>query len=93
MEKRIRAIVSGRVQLVMFRDFVRRKAHKYDLTGWVRNVPDNTVELVAEGKEENLKEFIECLHEGSLLAEVEDVEVKWWPEATSEFQEFEIRRK
>lgn len=92
MEKRIRAIVSGRVQLVMYRDFARRKADRFGITGWVRNHPDNTVEVVAEGEEDDLKEYIEYLEEGPLLAEVAGVEVKWWPEATGEFREFLIVR-
>lgn len=92
MEKRIRAIVSGRVQLVMYRDFARRKADRFGITGWVRNRPDNTVEVVAEGEEEDLKEYIAYLEEGPVLAEVASVEVKWWPEATGEFREFLILR-
>ena len=51
MEKRIRSIISGRVQLVMYRDFARRKARKLKLYGWVRNLPDNTVELIAVGED------------------------------------------
>lgn len=91
MPKRIRAIISGRVQLVMYRDFARRKASRYGITGWVRNLPDNTVELIAEGHEEDLKEYIGYLEEGPMLAEVENVEVKWWPEATGEFRDFDIK--
>ena len=91
MEKRIRSIISGRVQLVMYRDFARRKARKLRLRGWVRNLPDNTVELIAEGEEENLKHLIEYLKEGPVLADVDDVQVTWWDTATGEFKDFEIK--
>lgn len=91
MKKRIHCIISGRVQLVMFRDFARRKAKRHKITGWVRNKKDNTVELLAEGDEDALKKYVKLLHEGPILAEVENVECKWWEGATGEFKKFEIR--
>ena len=75
----------------MFRDFARRKARKHGLTGFVRNLPDNTVEVIAEGREEHLKKFIEALREGPVLADVSGVEVSWWSGANEEFKDFEIR--
>lgn len=90
MKKRVHLIVSGRVQLVMYRDFARRKSRKFGLTGWVKNLPDNTVELVAEGEEQDLKDYIDLLEEGPILAEVENIDVKWWDGANGEFKSFEI---
>jgi len=90
MEKRAHIIVSGRVQLVMYRDFARRKANRFKLTGWVKNLKDNTVEIVAEGRKERLLEYIEALKKGPILAEVENVDVKWWDGVTGEFKYFEI---
>jgi len=90
MEKRAHIIVSGRVQLVMYRDFARRKANRFKLTGWVKNLKDNTVEIVAEGRKERLLEYIESLKKGPILAEVENVDVKWWDGVTGEFKYFEI---
>ena len=69
--------VSGRVQMVMYRDFVQRKAAALGVVGTIRNMPDGTVEVVAQGAPEALKQFIERLHEGSVLAKVEDVAVEW----------------
>lgn len=91
MRKRIHCIISGRVQLVMYRDFARRKAKRLGIVGWVKNLKDNTVELMAEGEEKDLKKYIRLLHEGPLLAEVEGVECKWWEAATGEFKVFEIK--
>lgn len=93
MQKRMQAIVSGRVQLVMFRDFVQRKARKKNITGWVKNLPDNTVKVVAEGDVEDLEWLLEKLHEGPVLAEVEDVAVKWYETATGEFKHFLIHHE
>ncbi|XKT75338.1 MAG: acylphosphatase [Patescibacteria group bacterium UBA2103] len=90
MKKRVRIIASGRVQLVMYRDFTRRKAKGLGVTGWVKNLKDNTVEVLAEGEEEDLKVLIKHLWNGPLLAEVEDLDIKWWNGATGEFKTFEI---
>ena len=84
-----RAIVSGRVQMVMFRDFTCRKARKVGVTGFVRNVPDGTVEAVAQGRKDNLEKLLEYLHKGSMLSHVENVSVEWrTPRKT--FDVFEI---
>ena len=72
-----RAIISGRVQMVMFRDFTCRKARKMGVTGFVRNLSDGTVEAVAQGSKENLEKLIEYLHTGSMLSRVEHVAVEW----------------
>ena len=90
-EKRLHAFISGRVQGVGFRYFTEKRANLYGLTGWVRNLPDGRVEVVAEGDEVLLKEFLEDLKKGPPLAKVEKIEVKW-EEPTGEFLEFYIRR-
>ncbi len=73
----IHCIISGQVQRVGFRDYVQRSADDLTVTGWVRNLADGTVELVAQGTSEILKEFVEFLHEGSLGSTVEGVSVEW----------------
>lgn len=77
MRKEFRAIVSGRVQMVMYRDFAQRHAKKHRITGMVKNLPDKTVEVVAQGEEENLDAYIKKLHRGSWLAKVAGVTVEW----------------
>ncbi|MGQ9470082.1 MAG: acylphosphatase [Candidatus Aminicenantales bacterium] len=90
MKARLHAFVSGRVQGVFFRDFTRRWARTLGLTGWVRNVFDGRVEVMAEGNQEALETFIEKLKEGPPAASVENVEVEW-DEYRAEFFDFTIR--
>lgn len=86
----IHCVVSGHVQGVGFREYIQRSADKYELTGWVRNRQDGTVELVAQGVPDSLKEFIECVNEGALGSAVEGVSVDWRT-AKRHYEEFSIR--
>lgn len=70
-------MVSGKVQRVAYRAFVQDSAGTLGVVGWVRNLPDGSVELVAQGPSDVLKEFVEYLHEGSLMAKVESVSIDW----------------
>jgi len=63
--------------MVMFRDFATRKARKVGVTGYVRNLEDGTVEVIAQGTKENLEKLIEYLHKGSILSKVENVTIEW----------------
>jgi acylphosphatase len=87
--ERLEAIVYGRVQMVMYRDFATRKAKSLSLVGEVRNLPDGTVEVIAEGPREVLNQYIEKLRKGSLLSEVERVEVVF-SGATHTYSSFSI---
>lgn len=73
--KRVHAIVSGRVQGVGFRAATHRHASELDLTGWVRNQPDGTVEFEAEGSRENVDALIMWAWKGSWAAKVDNVAV------------------
>lgn len=88
--ERLEALISGRVQMVMYRDFVMRKARGLALTGYVRNLRDGTVEVVAEGTRTNLEAFVEKLRKGPLLAKVENVSTSFLP-ATGAYTSFLIR--
>lgn len=83
------AIVSGRVQMVMFRDFTCRKARKVGVHGAVRNLEDGTVEVIAQGDKAALERLIEYLHKGSVLSKVENVAVKWRKPSRT-FDSFEL---
>ena len=89
MKKRIECIVTGKVQMVMYRDFAKRNARGLDLTGIVQNKENRSVYIIAEGEEGNLHEFITRLHKGSFLAKVRDVQVEW-SEVENQFREFKI---
>ena len=70
-----RFIVSGRVQGVWYRDTIKKKALEKNITGYAKNLPDGTVEVVANLKEEEVKDFQEILKKGSLLSNVQSIEV------------------
>jgi acylphosphatase len=89
MNERLEAIVSGRVQKVMYRDFACRKARRLGLTGTVTNYHDGTVHVRAEGSRERLETYLVLLHKGSLLSHVTGVSVSWLP-ATGAFTKFKI---
>ena len=91
MEKaRLHAIVKGLVQGVGYRFFVIRRAELLGLTGWVKNLPDGTVEVVAEGDRELLEELIKELWKGPSAAQVADVIINW-ERYTGEFKNFDVR--
>lgn len=82
-------IFTGSVQNVGFRYTSRSLAKDLGLTGWVRNVPDGTVELVAEGKEKALNEFLLKIRQEMNYANFK--EQTSWLSATGEFDQFQIK--
>ena len=84
--KRVHLIISGSVQGVFFRDFVRTTAEELDLTGFVKNLTDS-VEVIAEGSETNLLELIRLCKIGSSTSRVSNVSVKW-TDYNNEFDSF-----
>lgn len=87
---RLNLKIHGRVQGVFFRAETARQAGSLGLVGWVRNAPDGTVEVVAEGEKEALDKLREWCQKGPSFSQVEKVEVEWKP-YQSEFTSFEIR--
>ncbi len=73
----IRCVVSGSVQGVSYRVYVQDSATELELVGWVKNLPDGQVEVLAQGPQDVLKDFVEYLNEGSLRSRVESVSVDW----------------
>ncbi len=88
--ERMDAIVSGKVQGVGYRYFVRDKATRLKLVGEVENLEDRTVRVVAEGERDSLERLIVQLHRGPLFSHVEHISVSW-SAGTSAFTEFRIR--
>jgi acylphosphatase len=87
---RLHAVVSGRVQGVAYRYFAEKRAVSLGITGWVRNLYDGRVEVLAEGERANLETFLGELRRGPRLALVDAVDVGW-AAATGEFRDFSIR--
>jgi acylphosphatase len=84
---RYRLLISGRVQGVFFRDTCHRVAQQHGVSGWVRNLPDGSVEAVFEGPDEDVRRLVEWSRQGPRSALVEDVRVHQEPpEGISGFQ-------
>lgn len=65
--------IFGSVQGVCFRDYTRRQAETLEVTGWVRNRSDGSVEALICGEEAQLKKMVEWLHHGSPASSVQNV--------------------
>jgi acylphosphatase len=76
-EARARAVIRGRVQGVFFRAETRDRARSLGLSGWVRNVPDGTVEAVFEGDRERIESILGWCRQGPAMAHVDEVQVEW----------------
>lgn len=87
--QRLQAIISGRVQGVSFRYYTQQEAQKLGVKGWVRNRPDRTVEVTAEGDRDKLDKLLAFLHHGPPAAKVDSVNVTW-SDGTGEFDDFRI---
>ena len=90
MRKRVTVFYAGRVQGVGFRYTTREIACGYDLTGYVRNLTDGRVELVAEGAEDEVTAFLEAVRESQLGSHIRTADANW-SVVTEEFRGFEIR--
>jgi acylphosphatase len=88
--KRVHVYISGRVQGVFFRSVTQQTAKGFNLTGWVRNMPDGRVEALFEGEDESVNKMLKWCHVGPPAAQVEEVIITKEPH-TSEFRDFSIK--
>ena len=77
MFKQLHIFVSGRVQGVFFRAYTEKEAKKLGLTGWVRNLDDGRVEILAEGEDSVLQKLLDWCDRGSPDSRVDKVEYDW----------------
>ncbi len=82
-------IISGMVQGVWFRAFVQRTAQAVGLTGWVKNMPDGSVEATIEGAKPAIEMVILECKKGPPSSRVQNVSVDW-QEITGQFDSFTI---
>jgi acylphosphatase len=87
--KRLELVIRGRVQGVAFRWHARQRARELGVTGWVRNQPDGSVRLLAEGEPERLDLLLAWAGRGPDHARVDHVET-FWGEAGGRHAGFEI---
>ena len=91
VKSRLHVLLEGRVQGVFFRGQTESWAAGLGLTGWVRNRPDGRVEVVAEGRREDLEALLGLLRRGPSFARIDAADVRWL-DPTGEFDSFRIRR-
>lgn len=84
------ATIHGRVQGVGFRFYVQNKAISLNVTGWTRNSPEGTVEILANGSLNNLEQFMHHIKTGSVGSQVEKVDFQWF-QTEKALKTFEIR--
>lgn len=87
---RLHLLVKGLVQGVWFRQSTLEQAGQLGLMGWVRNLPDGRVEILAEGRKAALEVLLRWSNEGPPLARVDHVDVHW-EIATRDFKNFRVR--
>ena len=87
--KQIHIFVTGFVQGVGFRVFVKKKAQRLNITGWVKNLSDRRVEAVLQGESEDIEQLIRTLKRGPFLSDVKHI-VAEEEETNEEFEEFGI---
>lgn len=90
MNKQVHVFYAGRVQGVGFRFTAEETARQIGVVGWVKNLRDSRVELVAEGEEKTLVRFLQAMRTGSMRNFIKQEEVLWGL-ATERFSDFEIR--
>lgn len=69
--------ISGKVQGVGFRQFIRKLTRKRGLTGWVQNLPDGKVEAIIQGERKLIEELLVDAKRGPFLSQVHTIETKW----------------
>ncbi|MCK9569239.1 acylphosphatase [Candidatus Pacearchaeota archaeon] len=88
MKKAVRLYVTGTVQGIFFRQFVKDNAERYNLFGFIRNLEDGRVEVFVEGDMENVDKIIELCKKGPKHSQIKKVNVK--EEKIQDFKEFKI---
>lgn len=86
--KSINITISGRVQGVSFRSHAKKYAEIFQVKGYVKNMPDGSVEIAAEGEDKKLDKFIESVRTGPLFAKIENVKIE--EQKPQKFKIFEV---
>lgn len=88
MKKSIRLFISGTVQGVFFRSFLKENAEKNNVKGFTRNLDDGRVEVFIEGDIDDVNRMAQLCKEGPKHAQIKNVEEK--PEKFQGFKEFKV---
>ncbi len=90
MRKQVHVFYSGRVQGVGFRMTAEELASALGIGGWIKNLRDGRVELIAEGEEANLAQLLEAIRQGPMKNFIRDEDIAWG-RPSQQFEDFEIR--
>ncbi len=88
MKKSLRIYISGTVQGVFFRSFIKENAEKLNLKGFVRNLEDGRVEIFIEGNLDEVQKMLELCKQGPKHAQIKNLEIK--EESFQGFKTFKI---
>ena len=88
MKKPIRVYITGNIQGIYFRSFIKENAEKYNVKGFVRNLEDGRVEVFLEGNSEEVNKMIEICKVGPKNAQVRNVQTK--QEKFQDFKSFKV---
>lgn len=91
MPDRLQIYFSGHVQGVGFRYLVKQLSLEFEVTGWVKNLPDGRVELMIEGERGELETFQKAIPDAGLRRFIHETDSNW-NKGTGEFKGFEIVR-
>ncbi|MGI9533628.1 MAG: acylphosphatase [Thermodesulfobacteriota bacterium] len=89
-EERAHLVVNGKVQGVFYRASAKEQADNLELNGWVRNLQGGSVEIIVEGRKENIKSFLDWCHKGPPNAFVSKIDTEY-SKPTGEFSSFNIK--
>ena len=90
MKKAIRLYITGTVQGVFFRAFIKENAERYNVKGFTRNLEDGRVEIFLEGNTDDVNKMIELAKKGPKHSQIKKVDVK--PERHQGFKDFKVLR-
>ena len=82
-------LITGSVQGVGYRQFVKQQAKRMGIHGWVKNLPDSSVAALLQGEKEAINQMIENCREGSFLSQIKNIVITWEND-TQKYTSFEI---
>ena len=88
MKRSVRLYISGTVQNVFFRAFVKENAEKYNVKGFIRNLEDGRIEIFLEGDLDAVDKMVELCQKGPKYSQIQGVEIK--EEKVQDFKEFKV---
>jgi acylphosphatase len=88
MKKSVRLYITGTVQGVFFRSFIKENAERYNVKGFTRNLEDGRIEIFLEGDSNDVNKMIELCKKGPKHSQIKNVEIK--PETFQSFKSFKV---